>query len=135
NLLAPSYRSPYSMQFNIGVSRELRAGTVLTVDYLRNVALHGLVGVDTNHVGDARFLDGAAALNAISTTNSGFGCGAGTASASIDCAIGKGATIFDYAANGLDSGNAFNGGGLSAYVLGRTPDTGAAFAGANPNVG
>jgi carboxypeptidase family protein len=135
NLLAPNYRSPYSMEFNAGVSRELRPGTVLTVDYLRNVALHGLIGVDSNHVGDARFLNAAAALNAISATNSAKGCGTGTDATAINCAIGKGATIFDYAGNGLDSGNAFNGGGLSAYVLGRTPDTGAAFAGANPNVG
>src|SRR5207253_11108998 len=47
-LLAPSYRTPYSMQFNIGVQRELRPGTVLTVDYLRNIGLHSLLGYDTN---------------------------------------------------------------------------------------
>jgi len=134
DLLAPQYRTPYSMEFNVGVSRELRPGTVLTVDYLRNVALHGLIGVDSNHVGDARFLNSAAALNAISATNGAFGCGTGTDAASINCAIGKNATILDYARNGLDSGNAFNS-GLSAYVFGRTPDTGAAFGGANPNVG
>jgi len=134
NLLAPDYRSPYSMQFNIGVSRELRPGTVLSVDYLRNVALHGLIGVDSNHLGDSRFLNSAAALNAISTTNNGFGCGAGTDAAAINCAIAAGATIFDYAGNGLDSGNAFNS-GLSPYLFGRTPDTGAAFGGQNPNVG
>src|SRR6202790_2541650 len=95
NLLAPQYRSPYSMEFNVGVSRELRPGMVLTVDYLRNVALHGLIGVDSNHVGDARFLNTTAALNAISATNSAKGCGTGTNSAAINCAVGKGATIFD----------------------------------------
>ncbi len=135
NLLAPQYRSPYSMEFNVGVSRELRPGTVLSVDYLRNVALHGLIGVDTNHVGDARFLETKAALGAISATNAAKGCGAGTDAAAIQCAITAGATIVDYAGNGLDSGNAFNGGGLSPYVFGRTPDTGAAFGGVNPNVG
>jgi hypothetical protein len=145
NLLAPNYRSPYSMEFNLGVSRELRPGTVLSVDYLRNVALHGLIGVDTNHVGDAQFLEKRAATNAIATTLSQ--CGVATIDAAIlNCPnnpdgtsqVGytpRPATIFDFAQNGLDSGNAFNGGGLSAYVFGRTPDTGAAFAGVNPNVG
>jgi hypothetical protein len=134
DLLAPQYRSPYSMEFNIGVSRELRPGTVLSVDYLRNVALHGLIGTDTNHVGDSRFLNTTAALNAISATNTAKGCGAGTDAATINCAISAGATIMDYAGNGLDSGNAYNS-GFSPFVFGRTPDTAAAFGGQNPNVG
>src|SRR5438552_4163073 len=67
-LLAPSYRTPYSMQFNIGVQRELHPGTVLTVDYVRNVGLHSLLGYDTNHVGDARFLNLNAAQHAIALT-------------------------------------------------------------------
>jgi len=133
-LLAPSYRTPYSMQFNLGVQRELRPGTVLTVDYIRNVGLHSLLGYDTNHVGDARYLNVNAALNAISATNSAFGCGTGTDTASINCAINGGATIFDYAGNGLDSGYGFLG-SLGAPAVGLTPDTGAAFAGINPNVG
>ncbi len=145
NLLAPNYRSPYSMEFNLGVSRELRPGTVLSVDYLRNVALHGLIGVDTNHVGDSRFLEEKAAINAISKTLSQ--CGVATIDAAIlNCPknpdgtsqVGytpRPATIFDFAQNGLDSGNALNNGGLSNYVFGRTPDTGAAFGGVNPNVG
>ena len=145
NLLAPDYRSPYSMEYNAGISRELRPGTVLSVDYLRNVALHGLIGVDSNHVGDSRFLNKTAANNAIAKTLSQ--CGVATISAAIvNCPnnpdgtsqvgyIPRPATIFDFAQNGLDSGNAFNGAGFSAYVLGRTPATGAAFAGANPNVG
>jgi hypothetical protein len=142
NLLAPHYRSPYSMEFNVGVSRELRPGTVLTVDYLRNVALHGLIGVDSNHVGDSRFLNQTAALNAISLTNSGFaGCGSGTDAVAINCAITHGATIDDYRANGLDSGNVFNG-GFTPYistqadgVTPRDPAHGAAFPGVNANVG
>ncbi len=133
-LLAPSYRTPYSMQFNIGVQRELRPGTVLTVDYVRNVGLHSLLGYDTNHVGDARYLNKNAALSAISATNNGFGCGTGTDVASINCAVNAGATIYDYASNGLDSGYGFLG-SLGAPVSGRTPDTGAAFPGINPNVG
>src|SRR5437660_84496 len=133
-LLAPSYRTPYSMQFNIGVQRELHPGTVLTVDYIRNVGLHSLLGYDTNHVGDARYLNVNAALNAISATNNAFGCGTGAGAASINCAINAKATIFDYAGNGLDSGYGFLG-TLGTPATGRTPDTGAAFPGINPSVG
>lgn len=34
-----AFKPPYSLQFNIGVERELRPGTVLAVDYIRN---HGV---------------------------------------------------------------------------------------------
>ena len=76
--LAPNYRTPYSIQMNAGIQRQLMPGMVLSVDYLRNVNLHYLIGVDVNHSGDTRFFDKTAALNAISLTNSQFGCGTGT---------------------------------------------------------
>jgi hypothetical protein len=100
----------------------------LTVDYVRNVGLHSLLAHDLNHVGDARYLNVNAAAAAISATNQSFNC------ATINCAIGKGATIVDYASNGLDSGDTYLF-GLPASVLGLTPDTGAAFPGANPDIG
>jgi len=132
NALAPDYRTPFSWQFNIGIQRQLARGTVLSVDYLRNVSLHYLLAYDTNHVGDARYLNMNAALNAINLTNQGFGCPNGTAG--IDCSIAAGASIVDFANNGLDSGVSF----LSAFpasAFGLTPDTGAAFPGLNPNLG
>src|SRR2546425_12066832 len=92
---------------NIGMQREVRRDLVLSADYLRNVNLHFLLGVDVNHVGDARFFNRANALAAISVTNNSFGCGAGTSTASINCAIDKGATMADYAGNGLTSANDF----------------------------
>jgi len=131
-LIAPNYTTPYSLQFNAGIQRELRKGTVLTVDYVRNVGLHYLIGVDTNHTGDASTLNTNAALNAINATNAHFGCPNG--SAGIDCAILAGAKITDYASRGLDSGRAFLA-GFPAVAFGLTPDTGAAFPGRNPNVG
>jgi hypothetical protein len=124
-LLAPSYQSPRSLQMNIGVQHEIRPGTVLTVDYVRNVGTHYLLGIDVNHQGDARFLNTAAAENAISATNASVGCGTGFGAASIDCAISRGATITSYAANGLDS-TADHGGGACPTC---------AFAGINPAVG
>jgi hypothetical protein len=146
-LLAPSYRTPYSLQFNIGVQRELRPGTVLNVDYIRNVGLHSLLGYDTNHVGDSRYLNLTAAQNAIATTLSN--CGVPTINQAIllcpsnptgappdplNPYVPRAATIFDFAGNGLDSGYGFLG-SLGATAAGVTPDTGAAFPGINPNVG
>jgi hypothetical protein len=132
--IAPSYRTPRSIQMNIGVQRELAPGVVLTADFIRNVGEHYLISLDTNHVGDSRFLNKAAALNAIAATTSGFkGC-SGTNAAAINCAIAAGATIDDFAGNGLDSGNNYLS-GTPASFNGLTPDTGAAFPGINPLVG
>lgn len=132
----PGYRSPRSIQMNLGFQREIHSGVVLSVDFIRNVGEHYLVGYDVNHLGDAKYLNKTAALNAISATNSGFGCGTGTDAASISCAIAAGATIGDYAGNGLTAGNDGNfTSGYPASALGLTPDTGAAFPGINPLVG
>jgi len=102
-LFAPNYKTPRSLEFNIGFQRQLRRGMVFTADYVRNVGLHYFLGVDVNHAGDIRYFDPAAAQAAISTTNNSFGCGTNFDSASIDCAIANGATMSDYGGNGLDS--------------------------------
>ncbi len=111
---------------NIGVQQQVGHNTTFSVDYVRNVATHYLLGLDTNKVGDARFLNTTAALAAISTTNNSFGCGTGTTSAAIDCAIAAGAQITDYAGNGLDSG---------VNVTGGFPCPTCAFGGVNSNLG
>jgi len=112
-LIGPNYRTPRSYQMNIGIQRQLRPGTVLTVDYVRNIATRYLLSTDINHAGDVRYFDRNAARAAISATNSAFGCGTGTNSVSINCAINSsvvspftgnpGASMADYASNGLDS--------------------------------
>jgi hypothetical protein len=124
NLFAPNYQTPRSVQMNIGVQREVRKGMVLTADYVRNVSTHTLLAVDTNHVGDARFLNVANAAAAIAATNTFFGCAAD--SSGIPCAIGNGATISSYAVKGLDSGYGLCGG---------APCPAAAFPGINPSLG
>ncbi|MGH9706539.1 MAG: carboxypeptidase regulatory-like domain-containing protein [Candidatus Acidiferrales bacterium] len=131
---SPNYQTPRSYQFNIGGQRQLWKGGVLTADYIRDVSVHFPLTIDVNHVGDARFLNVTAAQNAIGATTGQFGCGGGFDSASIDCAIGAGATINDFAGNGLDSGLSYLS-GSPAGVFGLTPDTGAAFAGQNPLMG
>jgi len=129
-LFAPKYISPRSVQMNIGIQRELRRGMVFTADYLRNVATHNLLSVDSNHIGDARFFNLANAQAAIATTNGSFGC------ADVACAISKGATIVDYASNGLDSGYSVCGGFPCASLdQPGLPHARAAFPGINENVG
>ncbi|HEY6763242.1 MAG TPA: carboxypeptidase regulatory-like domain-containing protein [Candidatus Sulfotelmatobacter sp.] len=131
---APNYRTPRSYQMNLGLQREIVKGGVFSADYVRNISLHFPLTIDVNHVGDARYLNPTAATNAIAATTGGFGCVGGASSAAIDCAINAGATIDDFAANGLDSGVAYFG-GSSAPAFGIDPNSGAAFAGINPLVG
>jgi len=119
-LLAPNYVSPRSVQMNVGMQREIRRGMVASVDYLRNISTHNFLILDTNHVGDARFFNKAAAQAAITATNAQFGC------ADVACDIAAGANITNFASNGLDSG----------YVLcGGSPCAAAAFPGINNAVG
>ena len=122
---APNYVSPYSLQMNVGIQRELAPGTVLSVDYIHSATLKIQQTVDVNHVGAARFLNVPAAQAAIAATLSDFGA------TSIDEAISKGAVIEDFMGNGLDSGNNF----LSGYPAALFGAPEAAFGGANPLVG
>ncbi|HLZ93305.1 MAG TPA: TonB-dependent receptor [Candidatus Acidoferrum sp.] len=127
-LLGPDYRSPLSEQVNVGVQRQFGHNTVLSVDYVRNVGLHFLLGLDTNKVGDARFLNVPNAQASIAATLSA--CGAPTIDAAIAACPGLhptgGATIADFASNGLDSGGDATGG---------LPCPTCAFGGINPNLG
>jgi hypothetical protein len=128
------YRTPYSEQWNGGIQRELFKGGILSVDYIHNSTLKIVQQVDVNHVGAARYLNPAAARHAIATTTNGFGCAGGSTSAAITCSIAAGASILDFAGNGVDSGRTFNNTNPASYN-GLTPDTGAAFPGANPLLG
>jgi hypothetical protein len=144
-LLAPNYQTPRSVQMNIGFQKQIWQTTLLSVDYLRNVGTHYLLGYDTNHVGDALFLNTNAALNAINGTLAANPLSAGCAPASsagassqtaVNCYLAAvpGANISDFANHGLDSGGQFLAGG-PASLFGLTPNTGAAFPGSNPLVG
>ncbi|HKW18016.1 MAG TPA: carboxypeptidase regulatory-like domain-containing protein [Terriglobales bacterium] len=126
-LLAPNYVSPRSVQMNFGIQHQIRTGMVFTADYLRNVSTHNFLIIDTNQVGAASHFNLANAQAAIAATNGSFtGCNATVSAADTNCAISKGATIADYAGNGLDSG----------YVLcGGFPCPNAAFPGINSAVG
>ena len=137
NLFFPNYVTPRSVQMNFGLQHEFRNGMVFTADYLRNVATHNLLTVDTNHLGDARFLDTNAALAAITTTVGACappgGVTVATSQAAVNCFLGAnpGATIADFAAHGLDS-SALLCFGLPCASIGLPA---AAFPGINPNLG
>ena len=138
--IAPDFRTPRSIQMNIGIQREVAPGLVVTADFIRNVGLRYLISYDTNHVGDSRFLNMNAALNAINATLPGAcapatGAGA-SAQAAVSCYLANTAapSMEDFAANGLGSGINYLS-GFPASLFGLTPDTGAAFAGINPLVG
>ncbi len=124
-MFSPNYRSPRSVQMNIGVQHEIRKGMVISADFLRNVETHALLGIDINQVGAARHFSPTQAGIAISNTNLAFGCAAST---DPSCAIAAGALITDFAGNGL--GTSLDTGAASACPAG-----GCAFGGINPTYG
>jgi hypothetical protein len=138
---APDYRSPYSIDLNFGVQRELMKGTVFSADYVHIGTLRLQQTIDANHVGDSRYLNVANAQAAVAATLTA--CGA----SSVNNALAPGGcpglhpgvnggqagsvTIADFASNGLDSGKQLNGGAPNT-IIGAGQ---AAFDGVNPNVG
>jgi len=111
-LFAPDYKTPRSVQINVGIQREIRHGMVFTADYLRNVETRTLIGVDINRQGDISTFNLAGANAAINATNSSFGCPAGPAG--VGCAIAAGASMSDYAGNGLGTAADATGAGCTS---------------------
>jgi hypothetical protein len=107
-MLDPNYRTPRSVEMNIGIQQEIRPGMIFTADFVRNVQTHYLIGIDENYTGDVRYFNKAAAVRAISATNRSFNCGSGADSTSIRCAIAAGAQMTDYANHGLTSAADFD---------------------------
>jgi Carboxypeptidase regulatory-like domain len=146
SMFDPNYKSPRSVQMNIGMQHEIRHGMVLSADYVRNVQTHFLLGIDHNHTGDIRYFNKTAATQAIAAVEANCGLGGTVASTySGNCVLdpstgtddngtygtagnpARPATIADYAGNGLTSSADF--GGSSCYAaLGY----GCAFGGINP---
>jgi len=122
-LLDPNYKTPYSTQVNVGIQQQLTRTLFLSVDYVHNTNVHNVLVHDANLVGATKTFDAAAAQTAISTTEAQFGC------STVDCAIGNGASITSFAANGLGSPAS----GLAQQFV--APNSGWAFPGLNPNFG
>ena len=139
-MLAANYRTPRIVQMSGGIEHHLGEHSMFSVDYVRQIGTQYPLGIDTNHVGDARHLDSDAALAAINATVVQAGCtpagSAGSPSqAAIQCYINAvpGASIVDFARNGLDSGNAYCG-PFPCSVLGLPePAFGGTHSTINPN--
>jgi hypothetical protein len=129
DVFAPNYRTPRSWQFNVGFQHEIRPGTVLSADYIRNIGEHFLLVVDANHSGSARSFnlnnaiaarDKAQAANGCPTEPGQAGCvyaaqlaaatGAGLSGEAAKAAALAGSQSA-YSGAGLDSNNAVTGGG------------------------
>lgn len=129
-MFAPNYRTPRSVQMNIGMQREIRRGLVFSIDYLRNVETHTLLAIDQNKVGDTSTFSIASATQAINVTNAAFGCPAGPGG--VDCAIKAGASINDYVRRGLGVPNDVAGVGCAQPVSAGGLGYPCAFGGLNP---
>ena len=139
-MLAPNFRTPRVVHMSAGIQHQLGEHSMFSIDYVRQIGTQYPLGIDTNHVGDASHLNSAAALAAINATLSqkAPGCTpAGSAGSesqtAIQCYIDAvpGASIVDFARNGLDSSNSLCG-PFPCSVL-NLPN--AAFSGINPAVG
>ena len=148
-LLAPGFKTPRVVHFDFGIQHQIGERGMFSIDYVREIGTQFPLGIDTNHVGDASYMNNgdntnpllnnyAAELSAINATVVPAGCApatfAGSSSqAAVDCYLTKvpTASITDFARNGLDSSNAFCG-PFPCSVLGKPQ---AAFGGINPAVG
>jgi hypothetical protein len=122
-LLDPNYRTPYSTQINAGIQQQLTKTLFLSVDYVHNTNIHNILVHDANIVGAAKTFDVDMAKTAIAKTETNFGC------STVDCAISNGATIQNFASNGLGSPAS----GLAQQFV--VPNSGWAFPGLNANFG
>jgi hypothetical protein len=127
DLFYPGYRSPRSWVMNLGIEKEIRPGTVLSIDYVRNIGEHYLIAQDINHSGAARSFNQANAVAARDAAQVANGCSMGIGQAT--CMIqnlGQAGTQAAYSAAGLDSNLQTTGGGPCPYC---------AFPGTNPLTG
>jgi hypothetical protein len=123
-LFYPGYRTPRSWQMNLGIQKEMGPGRVISVDYVRNIGEHYLIGQDINHSGAARSFNQANALAARDTAQVANGCAPGLAQ--VTCmitALGQAGAQAAYSSAGLDSNLQAVGGGPCSFC---------AFPGTNP---
>lgn len=123
DLFYPGYRTPRSWQANLGMEKEIRPGTVLSVDYVRNIGEHYLIGQDINHSGAARSFNQANAVAARDAAQVANGCarGLGEVTCMINSTFVNGTPLgvagaqAAYSSAGLDSNLQAAGGGPCSY--------------------
>jgi hypothetical protein len=134
DLLYPNYQTPRSYQMNLGFQKEIVPRTVLSLDYIRNVGEHFLLGRDINHSGAARSFNQANAVAARDAAQVANGCptGYGQVTCMIHSTVATGTPLgvagaqAAYSAAGLDSNLQTAGGEPCSYC---------AFPGTNPITG
>jgi hypothetical protein len=127
DLLYPGYQTPRSWQMDLGIEQEVVPGTVLSIDYVRSIGEHFLIGQDINHSGAARSFNEANALAARDAAQVANGCAPGLDQATcMITALGQAGAQRAYSAAGLDSNLQTAGGGPCSYC---------AFPGINPITG
>ena len=108
---------------NLGIQKELRPGTVLSIDYIRNIGEHYLIGQDINHSGAARSFNQANAVAARDAAQQANGCptGSGQVTCMINSTVASGSRLgvsgaqAAYSAAGLDSNLQTTGGSPCPY--------------------
>jgi hypothetical protein len=123
DLLSPNYQTPRSWQMNLGFQKEITPRTVLSLDYVRNVGQHFLIGQDINHSGAARSFNQANAVAARDAAQVSNGCptGSGQVTCMIHSTFATGAPLgvagaqAAYSSVGLDSNLQSAGGGPCSY--------------------
>jgi hypothetical protein len=139
-LYDPKFRTPRSIEFNIGIQRQIRPGMILSADFLRNVQTHYFLATDENHAGDVRYFNKSAAIQAINNTLAACGVGSVQAGINAPCPSGnymdangnpRSLLIADFAAAGLTSSADFGAACTSAPPVGLGYPC--AFSGINPD--
>ncbi len=152
-MLAPGFRTPRVVHISGGIQHQIGERGMFSIDYVREMGTQFPLGIDTNHVGDAGYMNGGDNLNplknfyqpeldAINLTLAAnlksAGCPqaastGGSSQAAVACYLNAvtGASITDFARQGLDSSNAFCG-PFPCSVLGKHQSS---FGGINPAVG
>jgi hypothetical protein len=123
----PDFRTPRSLEINVGAQREIRPGMIISADFLHNVQTHYFLGIDENHTGDVRYFNRAAAIQAINNTLATCGVNSVQAGIRSPCPSGnyldangnpRSLLIADFAAAGLTSSADFGAACTSAPPVG-----------------
>lgn len=116
DIFYPGYRAPRSWQMNFGIQKEIGTGTVVSIDYIRNIGEHFLIAQDINHSGAARSFNQANAVAARDAAQIANGCPAGIGQVTCMIAtLGQAGAQSAYSTAGLDSNLQTNGGGPCSY--------------------
>jgi hypothetical protein len=121
DVFGPDYRTPRSIQMNLGFQHELRPGTVFSVDYVRSLTTHSLLIQDQNNSGSVASYNFQNAFTARNAVEVATGCavnGTGTlgqAQCVVNALGSVAAAQAAFSAAGLDSNATTTGGAPCSF--------------------